>query len=131
MEKLENRSSRMLRYFTNFMLGQYAIVHYFIYFHLSWDIMEPITIILFNFDIFIAYYFFIFRGRSWSLEGLQRSFMERNRAKILRKNGVNVQKYEELLQIKEYIKFKLGLVSKNPHILIETLEKPLMLLDTR
>ena len=131
MEKLEKRSGTILRYFTNFMLGQYALVHYFIYFHLSWDIMEPITVILANFDLFIAYYFFIFRGRSWTLEGLQKSFMDRKRSSILRKNGVNMDKYEELLQIRDYLKFRLGLVSKNPYALLETLEKPLKLLDTR
>lgn len=93
MQKLEKRSDRMLRYFTNFLIGQYAIVHFFIYFHLSWDIMEPITIILMNFDLFVAYYFFILKGRSWSLEGIQRSFMDRNKSSILRKHGVNMKKY--------------------------------------
>ena len=93
MEKLDRRSARMLRYFTNFMLTQYGIIHFFIYFHLSWDIMEPITIILANFDLFVAYYFFILRGRSWSLEGIQQSIMDRNKSAVLKKNGVNMEKY--------------------------------------
>ena len=42
-----------------------------------------------------------------------------------------MDKYEELLQIRDYLKFRLGLVSKNPYALLETLEKPLKLLDTR
>jgi len=45
------------------MIAQYAIAHYLIYWHLSWDIMEPITVILTNLDILIGYYFFVFKGR--------------------------------------------------------------------
>ena len=65
--KVEKKSAKTMRRFTNFLLAQYGFVHYLIYFRYSWDILEPVTCILANFDIFCAYYFFIMKGRSWSL----------------------------------------------------------------
>jgi hypothetical protein len=61
------------RLFSTLILSQYAIIHYLIYFHLSWDIMEPITVIIANLDLLVAYYFFVFKGRDYSLEDIQKN----------------------------------------------------------
>jgi hypothetical protein len=93
--------------------------------------MEPITVIIMNFDLLVSYYFFILRNRSWSLEGIHGSIIDRNKNVILKRYGINIDRYEELKQIRSHLDFRLGLLSKNPHILLETLEKPMRLLDTR
>ena len=60
-----------MKYFTTFILSQYAFVHWLIYFHLSWDIMEPVTVLLANIDLLIGYYFFVFKGKNYTLEEIQ------------------------------------------------------------
>jgi hypothetical protein len=55
-----------VKLFTSVLIAQAAALHYFIYFNLSWDIMEPVTVILGNFDLFFAYYFFLIKGRQFS-----------------------------------------------------------------
>ena len=60
--KLEQKAHKRVRWFTNFMIAELALLHYFIYFNLSWDIMEPITVIILNLDIMTAYWFFILKG---------------------------------------------------------------------
>ncbi len=124
-------SRNRTRLFSTFMIGQYAIIHYLIYFHLSWDIMEPITVILTNLDILIGYYFFVFKGREYSLEELQKSMEEKHKFKYLKKYKFNLEKYEELLELRNYLQMRLDLLSKNPSIIMDSLELPLKLLDTR
>lgn len=68
-------------------------MHYYIYQHLSWDIMEPITIILANFDLFIGYLFFVLRGRDWTLGGLQSSYVDQ-KTNYLKKYGIDSDKYQ-------------------------------------
>lgn len=69
-------------------------MHYYIYQHLSWDIMEPITIILANFDLFIGYLFFVLRGRDWSLGSIHGSYVDQRKYANLKRNGINVDKYD-------------------------------------
>lgn len=76
------------------MVSQVAILHYFIYFSLSWDIMEPVTVILGNFDLFFGYYYFIVRGKDFSFENFEKGIIEARLNKYLKKNGVDVDKYE-------------------------------------
>lgn len=119
------------RLFSTFMIAQYATIHYMIYFHLSWDIMEPITVILTNLDILVGYYFFVFKGRDYSLEELQKSMEEKHKFNYLRRYKFNLAKYEELLELREHFQMRLDLLSKNPFIVMDTLDKPLKMLDTR
>ena len=98
--KVEKKSSRTVRRFTNFMLFQYGLLHYLIYFRYSWDILEPVTCILGNVDLFAAYYFFIFKGRDWSLGEMHSNYFEEKKMANLKKYGVDVEKYQELMEIK-------------------------------
>ena len=91
---MDKKASKRVRWFTNFLLAQYGILHYFIYFHLSWDIIEPITCVLANVDLFVAYYFFILKGRDYSLQEIRQSYMKERKFSSLRKNGVDVDKYQ-------------------------------------
>lgn len=72
------------------MIAQYAVMHYLIYYHLSWDIMEPITVILSNLDLLVGYYFFVLKGKEYSLEGIQRDAQERNKLAYLKKFKFNL-----------------------------------------
>ena len=87
--------------------------------------------ILTNLDILIGYYFFVFKGREYSLEELQKSMEEKHKFKYLRKYKFNVEKYEELLELKNHFQMRLDLLSKNPFIIMDRLEAPLKILDTR
>jgi len=42
-----------------------------------------------------------------------------------------LQKYEELLELKNYFEMKLDLYSKSPFVIMDRLEAPIKLLDTR
>lgn len=59
------------------------------------------------------------------------SYLDQKKYSNLKANGIDVEKYDELLKIREYIILRLSLLSKNPYELMETLEKPIKLLDTR
>jgi hypothetical protein len=111
---LREKAERRVRLFSSFMVAQVAVLHYFIYFNLSWDIMEPVTVILGNFDLLVAYYFFLLRGRPYSPENWKESIVQHRRLKHLERQGVDTAKYEELLDIRDDFKMRLGLLSKNP-----------------
>lgn len=59
------------------------------------------------------------------------SYLDQKKYSNLKANGIDVEKYDELLKIREYVILRLSLLSKNPYELMETLEKPIKLLDTR
>ena len=42
-----------------------------------------------------------------------------------------MKKYEELIEIRDDLKLRLGLLSKNPLVVLETVQKPFKLIDTR
>lgn len=70
------------------------VMHYYIYQHLSWDIMEPITVIFANVDLFVGYLFFVMRGREWSLGEMHGSYIDQRKYANLKNNGINVEKYD-------------------------------------
>ena len=88
--ELLKKSLKRGKYFTNFMIGQFALLHYLIYFNLSWDIMEPVTVILANIDILLAYYYFVMKGNDYSLETIQQKMIQSKKYKYLAKHGINV-----------------------------------------
>ena len=92
-QKLATKSRRRVRWFTNFIITEIALLHYFIYFNLSWDIMEPITVLLANLDIMAAYWFFILKGKPFSPEGWHTDIFSRKKYKHLLNSGIDVQKY--------------------------------------
>jgi hypothetical protein len=56
--------------------------------------MEPVTVIMGNFDLFVAYYFFLLKGQNYSPETWKKTIIERKRMNYLEKQGVDVRKYE-------------------------------------
>lgn len=77
--------------------------------------MEPITVLFANLDLFVGYLFFVMRGREWSLGEMHGSYIDQRKYSNLKKNGIDVEKYDELLKIREYIQLRLTLLSKNPY----------------
>ena len=130
-ERLRIRSRRRVRWFTSFLMGQAAILHYFIYFNLSWDIMEPITCILANIDILVGYYFFLLKGVTFSPANWVDSMVKNRRNRHLAKEGIDVQKYEEYQRLKEYLTQRVNLLSADPLDVVKVVKQPLTLLDTR
>ena len=95
--KLKQKANKKVRWFTNFLIAELALLHYFIYFNLSWDIMEPITVIIANLDIMAAYWFFIVKGTPFSPSGWQSMIFTQHKYRHLVKAGIDIQKYEEYL----------------------------------
>ena len=124
------KAKRRVRWFTNFIIAEVAILHYFIYFNLSWDIMEPITVIIGNIDLMVAYWFFILKGRNLSPEGWQKEIFNQKKYRHLLKEGIDVPRFEEYLAIRDYLSMRLGILSKNPSKVLSTLSKPIKLLKT-
>jgi hypothetical protein len=56
--------------------------------------MEPITVILANIDLCVAYFYFIIKGKQYSPETLQNSMIESRKFRHLKKQGIDVNKYE-------------------------------------
>jgi len=59
--------------------------------------MEPITVILANIDLCVAYFYFLIKGKQYSPENLQNSMIESRKFRHLTNQGIDVNKYEELL----------------------------------
>lgn len=93
-QRLKEKAEKRVKLFSTFIISQLAILHYFIYFNLSWDIMEPVTVILGNFDLFTAYYFFLLKGESYSPEAWKNAIIKQRRLKECRKQGIETEKYE-------------------------------------
>lgn len=56
---------------------------------------------------------------------------QKNKFSYLKKYKFNLQKYEELLELRNYFQMKLDLYSKSPFVIMDRLEAPIRLLDTR
>jgi hypothetical protein len=94
---LAEKAKKRVKWFTSFIIAELALLHYFIYFNLSWDVMEPITVILANVDLMAAYWFFIVKGSPYSPKNWENLILQKRRNKYLSKHGIDVRKYEEYL----------------------------------
>ena len=56
---------------------------------------------------------------------------EKQKFNYLKKYKFNLEKYEELLELKNYFQMKLDLYSKSPFVIMDRLETSIKLLDTR
>lgn len=83
------------------VLTQYALVQYGTYVAFSWDVMEPITCGMTLGDSVVAYFFWIWSKRPYSMEGLHNFFFERKQRKLIKKYHVD---YENFLKTEEAIK---------------------------
>jgi len=98
--QLNEKAKRRVRWFTNFIIAEIALLHYFIYFNLSWDVMEPVTVILANLDLMAGYWFFIWKGTPFSPLNWQNLILQKKKNKHLSRHGIDVRKYEEYLEIR-------------------------------
>ena len=81
-----------------FMMSQYGT-----YIAFSWDIMEPIMFCITLSDAIASYGFWIWAGKPWDVDGLKNHFFERKLKKLLKKNHINYEKYQTLVQTKHEI----------------------------
>jgi len=77
------------------------MIQYGTYIAFSWDIMEPITCGMTLGDAVMAYFFWIWSKRPYSLEGLRYFFYERKKNKLIKRFGVD---YVTYLKTEEAIK---------------------------
>ena len=86
--------------FCSTFVAQYLLVQYGTYIAFSWDIMEPITCGMTLGDAIVAYFFWIWSKRPYSIGGLKEFFFERKKQKLIRKRGLD---YENFLKTEEAI----------------------------
>ena len=58
--------------------------------------MEPIMACVSLSDAIAGYFFWLWCGRPWDLNSFREHFYRKNLTKILAKNGLNEQEYEQL-----------------------------------
>ena len=76
--------------------------------------MEPITVLLANLDIFVAYWFFILKGKPFSPQGWHTDIFSRKKYKYLVNSGIDVHKYCEYIEIRDALKNRLSLLTRSP-----------------
>lgn len=73
---------------------QMIIVNWFVYFYLSWDIMEPITVLLANLELLIAYFFFIRNKKEFTLKKLTESAASHRLHDQMQREAFQYRKHE-------------------------------------
>ena len=129
--KLQKKANTKVKWFTNFLIAELALLHYFIYFNLSWDIMEPITVIIMNIDIMVAYWFFIIKGKNFSPTAWKDQIFVERKYRHLLNSGVDVQKYQEYMEIRGDLKNRLKLLTRNPLAFMSACEEPIEIISNR
>jgi hypothetical protein len=80
------------------MMSQYGT-----YIAFSWDIMEPIMCCITLSDAIASYAFWLWAGKPWDIDGLKNHFFDRKLKKLLKKNHINYEKYQTLVETKHEI----------------------------
>ena len=70
--------------------------------------MEPITACVSLTDAIAGYFFWLYCGKPWDLNSIREHFYNRALDKILIKNGLDRQEYEQLVKAKQQILEKLN-----------------------
>lgn len=91
--KLRRRAERRVKMLMTLMAAQFAVVNYCVYFYLSWDIMEPMTVLIGNMEVLIAYYFFVLRRKEFTFKKVSESYFENKKSKVMMKEAFNFEHY--------------------------------------
>lgn len=78
------------------ILTQYVLVQYGTYIMFSWDIMEPITCAMSLGDAVIAYLFWAWNRRSYSVDGIFMHYFNRRKTKLAKKENYDEEQYQKL-----------------------------------
>ena len=100
-EKSSIKAERSAKIFAGVIFAQFALSQYGTYVAFSWDIMEPIMACVSLSDAIAGYFFWLWCGQPWDLNSFRDHFYRKNFDKILAKNGLNRQEYEQLEMAKE------------------------------
>ena len=92
--------------------------------------MEPITVIIANIDIMAAYWFFIIKGTNFSPNAWKGQIFSQKKFKHLMNSGIDIDKYNEYIEIQHDLKNRLKLLTRNPMAFMETCEKPIELINS-
>ncbi len=102
IEKDSDRSARRALWgIASIFVSQFAMIQYGTYIAFSWDIMEPITCGMTLGDAVCGYFFWIWSGKPYTLDGLKEHFYKRKQLKMIKKHGID---YENYLKTEEAIK---------------------------
>lgn len=103
--RLEKKARRETRVFLSYLYSQIVFVQYGTYVSYSWDILEPIACLLGISDMIIAYSFWLFAQKDFSLEELNTQISNHSRVHFFRKNGSNVlDDLQEVVSLMSHLK---------------------------
>jgi hypothetical protein len=83
--KLKRRGERVAFLWMTFLGIQMVVVNWCVYFYLSWDIMEPITVLLANLELLVAYSFFIYHKKEFTYKKISETTAEKKRHDRMRR----------------------------------------------
>lgn len=102
IEKSADRSARRALWgIASIFVSQFAMIQYGTYIAFSWDIMEPITCGMTLGDAICSYFFWLWSGRPYTLDGLKLHFYKRRERKLIKKDQID---YENFLKTEEAIR---------------------------
>ena len=107
-EKANLTSTRYAMLFFATIGAQFSLFQYGTYVAFSWDIIEPITACTSLLDAVAAYFFWIWAGRPWDITAFRGYFFDRKLTKLFKKERVNKQRYDMLVETREALLKKLN-----------------------
>jgi len=94
IEKAADRSARRALWgIASIFASQFALIQYGTYIAFSWDIMEPITCGMTLGDAVAGYFFWIWSGKPYTLDGLKEHFYDRKQRKMIKKYGIDYDNF--------------------------------------
>lgn len=127
--KLERKAHRRVKLIITLLLSQFAVVNYFVYFYLSWDIMEPFTVLFANLEVLLAYYFFVVNRKEYTYEKVSQNYFDNKKLWFMKREAFNFERYNELLELRREVRKRVAMVHGEPTEIVSQVEKPIRLLD--
>lgn len=92
-KKAEMTSKRVIYSFVSIIIAQFFVIQYGTFIAFSWDIMEPITCGMTLGDAALAYLFWVWSKKPYSLAGLREFFFERKKKKLIKRHGLDYSNF--------------------------------------
>lgn len=130
-ERLKRRGDRIAYTWMALLSGQMLLVNWCVYFYLSWDIMEPITVLLALSELLVAYCFFIHHKKEFTLKKITETAAERRKHEQMRREAFDVRKYQEIKDILQHMRMRLTLMDGSGEAIVQMFSKDIKMLDDR
>lgn len=97
------KSKRMGISFFSVIAIQFLLSQYGTYIAFSWDIMEPIMACVSLSDAIAGYFFWLWAGKPWDMNGLRSFYYDRELKRVFKKHRIDEKQYYMLMESREEI----------------------------